>query len=130
MLYCIHQINASWLQKANRSIAKSWGQKMGIPDFQSIMLPLLKFTADQQEHSLQEAIEELAQTFNLSEQERKELLPSGQQATFDNRVGWSRTYLKKAGLLESTRRTFFRITQRGLDALSRNPPRIDMKFLE
>ncbi len=103
---------------------------MGIPDFQSIMLPLLKFTADQQEHSLQEAIEELAQTFNLSEQERKELLPSGQQATFDNRVGWSRTYLKKAGLLESTRRTFFRITQRGLDALSRNPPRIDIKFLE
>lgn len=62
---------------------------MSIPDFQTIMLPLLKFAADQQEHPLREAIEELALAFNLSEQERKELLPSGQQATFDNRVGWS-----------------------------------------
>ena len=103
---------------------------MSIPDFQSIMLPLLKFTANQQEHSLREAIEDLAQVFNLSEQERKELLPSGQEATFDNRVGWSRTYLKKAGLLESTRRSFFKITQRGLDVLSQNPSRIDIKFLE
>ena len=68
---------------------------MSIPDFQTIMLPLLKFAADQQEHSLREAIEELALAFNLSEQERKELLLSGQQATFDNRVGWSRTYLPR-----------------------------------
>ena len=59
---------------------------MSIPDFQSFMLPLLKFTADQQEHSLREAIEALAQVFNLSEQERKELLPSGQQTVLDNRV--------------------------------------------
>ena len=103
---------------------------MSIPDFQTIMLPLLKFAADQQEHSLREAIEELALAFNLSEQERKELLLSGQQATFDNRVGWSRTYLKKAGLLDRTRRSFFKITQRGLDVLNQKPPRIDAKFLE
>ncbi len=103
---------------------------MSIPDFQSVMLPLLKFAADQQEHSLREAIETLAQTFKLSDEERKELLPSGQQAVFDNRVGWSRTHMKKAGLLESTRRSFFKITQRGLDVLSRNPQKIDVKFLE
>jgi restriction system protein len=83
---------------------------MSIPDFQSIMLPLLKFADDQQEHSLREAIERLAQTFELSDQERKELLPSGQQAIFDNRVGWASTHLKKAGLLESARRSFFKIT--------------------
>jgi restriction system protein len=103
---------------------------MSIPDFQSIMLPLLTFTADQQEHSLQEAIEEMAQTFNLSEQERKELLPSEQDTRFDNRVRWASLYLKKAGLLASTRRSFFKITQRGLDALNQNLPRIDIKFLE
>ncbi len=106
------------------------GGKMSIPDFQSFMLPLLRFTADQQEHSLRETIENLAQTFQLTEQERKALLPSGQQTTFDNRVSWASTHLKKAGLLESTRRSFFRITQRGLDVLSQNPPRIDVKFLE
>ncbi|HEY7414722.1 MAG TPA: restriction endonuclease [Ktedonobacteraceae bacterium] len=103
---------------------------MSIPDFQSFMLPLLQFTADQQEHSLREAIEALAQVFNLSEQERKELLPSGQQTVFDNRVSWASTHLKKAGLLESTRRSFFKITQRGLDILSQNPSRIDIKLLE
>jgi restriction system protein len=103
---------------------------MGIPDFQSFMLPLLKFSADQQEHSLRDAIEALAQTFKLSDEERKELLPSGQQTVVDNRVSWSRTHLKKAGLLESTRRSFFKITQRGLDVLGRNPQKIDVKFLE
>ncbi len=103
---------------------------MSIRDFQSFMLPLLQFTADQQEHSLREAIENLAQAFQLSEQERKELLPSGQQAVFDNRASWASTHLKKAGLLESTRRSFFRITQRGLDVLSQNPSRIDIKLLE
>lgn len=103
---------------------------MSIPDFQSFMLPLLAFTADQQEHSLREAIESLAQTFELSDQERKELLPSGQQTTFDNRVSWASTHLKKAGLLESTRRSFFKITQHGLDVLAQNPSRVDVKFLE
>lgn len=103
---------------------------MSIPDYQSIMLPLLKFTSDKKEHSTREAIEYLANLFKLNEQERKELLPSGQQYVFDNRVGWARTYLKKAGLLESTRRSFFRITDLGLDVLSKNPPGINVKFLE
>lgn len=103
---------------------------MSIPDYQSIMLPLLKFASDKKEHSIREAIEELANFFKLNEQERKEVLPSGQQYVFDNRVGWARTYLKKAGLLESTRRSFFKITDLGLDVLSKNPQKINVKFLE
>ena len=64
---------------------------MTIPDYQTAMLPLLRFATDGKEHSLREAIERLADYFNLSEEERKELLPSGAQATFDNRVSWART---------------------------------------
>lgn len=102
---------------------------MAIPDYQSIMLPLLKFAGDSREHSLRETIEYLAVQFRLSEDERKLLLPSGRQATFDNRVGWARTYLKKAGLLEATRRAHFQISERGLDALKSNPKIIDNRFL-
>ena len=103
---------------------------MAIPDYQSIMLPLLYFAADGHEHSLREAIEGLAEKLDLTEAEKKELLPSGQQSTFDNRVAWSRTYLNKAQLLESTRRGYFRITQRGREVLSKNPEKINVKFLE
>src|SRR4028118_522067 len=86
-----------------------------------MMLPMLRYAADGQEHSVREAIEELADQFHLTDEERKELLPSGRQATFNNRVGWARTYMKKAGLLESPRRSYFRITDRGLQALKTNP---------
>jgi restriction system protein len=102
---------------------------MAVPDFQAIMLPLLELTGDKQEHSLRQTIETLADGFKLTDQERRELLPSGRQATFDNRVGWARTYMKKAGLLESTRRGYFRITQRGLEVLDQNPPEINIAFL-
>ena len=102
---------------------------MAIPDFQSIMLPLLKFVGDRKEHSLRETIEALSEEFDLTDEERQELLPSGQQATFGNRVGWARTYMKKAGLLESTRRGYVRITERGLDVLRQNLQKIDIAFL-
>jgi restriction system protein len=103
---------------------------MAIPDFQKIMLPLLMYSSDGQEHSLRETIEALADKFNLSEEERKELLPSGQQAIFDNRVGWTRTHLKKAGLLESPKRGFLKITERGIEILNENPSLINTQFLE
>ncbi len=103
---------------------------MTIPDFQTIMLPLLNYASDGQEHSFREAIEALANEFSLSEEERKELLPSGQQAIFDNRVGWTRTHLKKAGLLESPKRGFFKITERGMKVLSKLPPEINVKYLK
>lgn len=102
---------------------------MAIPDYETIMLPLLKLLENKHEHSLRESIDNLANYFELTTEERKELLPSGQQAIFDNRVGWARTYMKKAGLLESTRRGYFRITQRGAEAIDRNPLKIDSQFL-
>jgi len=102
---------------------------MGVPDFQSIMLPLLKFASDKKEHAIREAIDKLAEEFDLTEEDRTALLPSGMQSVFDNRVGWSRTYLKKAGLLESKKRGFFNITQDGLKVLDENPTKIDIDFL-
>lgn len=100
-----------------------------VPDYQSIMLPLLKLASDKQEHNSRDIIEELAKQFKLTDDERKELLPSGQQPAFDNRVGWAKTYLKKAGLLDSPKRATIVITQRGLDVLIQNPPNINVRFL-
>lgn len=103
---------------------------MTIPDYQSIMLPLLRFASDGEEHSLREAIDALADQFKLSAEERQTLLPSGQQAIFDNRAGWARTYLKKASLVESTRRGYFRITRRGQDVLHKDPASINVAYLK
>jgi restriction system protein len=103
---------------------------MAIPDFQTVMLPLMQFANDDQEHSLRETIEHLASHFQLTKEERKVLLPSGRQATFDNRIGWARTHLSKAGLLDSTRRGYFCITDKGKKVLSRNPPQINVSFLK
>jgi restriction system protein len=100
-----------------------------IPDYQTIMLPLLKLAGDGQEHSLREITEKLAGDFGLSSQEREQKLPSGQQSVFGNRVGWARTYMKKAGLLDTTRRGYFKITARGSEVLNSKPSRIDGRFL-
>jgi len=103
---------------------------MAIPDYQSIMLPLLRFSEDGEVHRFREAVEALAQRFELSEEERRDLLPSGQQPIFDNRVGWAKTYMVKAGLLESPKRGLFQITNRGREVLSQNPATINVSFLE
>lgn len=103
---------------------------MPIPDFQSIMLPLLKIAADDQEHSLRDTIGILADKFGLTTEELGQWLPSGQQTIFDNRVGWARTYLKKAGLLQSTRRGYYQITERGKEILKQNPPGISIAYLK
>ncbi len=100
-----------------------------IPDYQTLMLPLLQLVADRQEHKYRDLIEKLAAKFQVTEKERKELLASGNQAIFDNRVGWAKTYLKKAGLLESPKRATFIITALGLATLNKNPNRIDAKYL-
>ncbi|NOU00535.1 MAG: restriction endonuclease, partial [Gallionella sp.] len=103
---------------------------MAIPDYQTVMLPLLRFTMDGVEHNKREAVAALAIEFELNPLELAERLPSGQQTIIDNRVHWACTYLKKSGLLESTRRGVFSITQIGKQVLSKNPQRIDIKFLE
>lgn len=102
---------------------------MAIPDYQTIMLPLLKYAADSKEHNFHEAVNFLANQFKLTPEERKELLPSGQQEIFVNRVGWARTYMKKAGLLESPKRGSLVITSRGKKVLASKPLKIDNKLL-
>jgi restriction system protein len=103
---------------------------MAIPDYQTCMLHLLRLASDGVEHSLKGAVPTLAETFQLTDTERTELLPSGQQAVFHNRVAWANTSLKKAGLLCAPRRGVFTITDRGKSVLARNPPKIDLKLLE
>lgn len=100
-----------------------------IPDYQSLMLPLLKFTNDRQEHSVTDAIEFLAEKFNLTEAELNEWLPSKSQKLFYNRVYWAKAYLKMAGLVENVRRSYFRITPRGLETLKESPESINIKYL-
>jgi len=102
---------------------------MSIPDYQSIMLPLLQFASDNKEHAYREAVISLADQFKLTDKERKELLPSGKQPTFDNRVGWAKTYMEKAGLFEKTRRAYFKITPRGQELLASKPKEINREVL-
>jgi restriction system protein len=93
------------------------------------MLPLLKHYADGQEHTNRDSIDALAKEFKLTDEERRMMLPSGVQGLFDNRVNWARTYMKKAGLVESPKRGVHRITKRGLDILKKKPERIDVAYL-
>jgi restriction system protein len=103
---------------------------MAIPDFQTLMLPLLKFTADGIEHNAREAIEAIAVEFSLTLEERREPLPSGRALLFDNRLAWALFHIKKAGLMESPRRGVFRITPRGKELLDKKPSGINLKSLE
>lgn len=103
---------------------------MSIPDYQSLMLPLLTLAADGNEHRFRNAVEQLAARFELSDDERATTLPSGTAPMFDNRVGWAKTYLKQAGLIDATRRGYFRITPRGAQLLDTNPVHIDTSILE
>jgi restriction system protein len=102
---------------------------MAIPDYQSLMLPLLQLASDQEEHIIAETVGSLAKEFKLTEQEQEELLTSGSETVFANRVRWARTYLKKAGLIDATGRGRFRISPRGLEVLKEKPREIDNRFL-
>ena len=103
---------------------------MPVPDFQSLMLPMLKFAADGKEHTMQEARDGLAKTLGLSQSDLDERLPSGRQTTFANRIAWAKVYLAQAGILESPKRGKFHISQRGRQILSEGLDRIDIKCLE
>lgn len=102
---------------------------MPIPDYQTLMLPLLRIFSDDAVHGLKEAADILAREFKLTEADLRLLLPSGRQTTFRNRIAWARTYLAKAELLQTVKRGHFRITKLGLGELSKNPERIDVRFL-
>jgi hypothetical protein len=102
---------------------------MAVPDFQSLMLPLLKLAGDGQQHTLAEAVERLAQEFQLSDDDRTQLLRSGQTRLY-NRVAWTTTYLKKAGLLRAVAPGRYQLTERGREVLASGPAAIDVAFLE
>ena len=102
---------------------------MAVPDFQTLMLPLLKLAGDGEQHTFAEAVERLAQEFLLSDDDRAQLLRSGQTRMY-NRVGWTTTYLKKAGLLRAVGPGRFQLTDRGRDVLASPPASIDVSFLE
>ncbi len=104
---------------------------MSIPDYETLMLPLLQIAAEMngQEIPLVAAVEQLATQFKLTTDQRHELLPSGGTFKFSSRVSWARTYLQKAGLLEATKRGHFRITDRGSAILRTKPVRVDGNLL-
>jgi restriction system protein len=102
---------------------------MPIPDFQSLMLPIMKSAQDGEEHTARELRHRIGEQFGLTEEERKELLPSGAQAVFTNRIAWARSHLTMARLLEKTGKGRFRITQRGKETMASNPPMINQRFL-
>jgi restriction system protein len=101
---------------------------MSIPDFQTLMLPVLREAASG-EVRISDVVERLANEFNLTPEERSHLLPSGRQTTFSNRVHWAKSYLGKAGLVELTRRAHFRVTDQGRSVLRNPPEKIDIRFL-
>jgi len=103
---------------------------MPIPDFQSIMLPLLNYYSSGKEYSTKQAIEELGTHFSLTEEELVEMLPSGTQSTFYNRVYWAIAHLKMAALLESTRRAHYKITTNGIVLLQSSPTSINLRILK
>lgn len=102
---------------------------MAVPPFQDFMLPFLQHISDGSEHRITELFEFLAKEFGLSEEDLKELLPSGRETRFKNRVYWTRVHLGQAKLLDSTGRGRFRITERGRQLLKSKPMRIDMRTL-
>ena len=105
------------------------GTHLPIPDYQSFFLPLLLLASDGKIHSMRGTIETLSNQFNLSDEERKALLPSGTQRIVDNRIGWARTYLTKAGLLEVPKRGYFQITPAGRALLATNPQEVNVNTL-
>ena len=104
---------------------------MAVPDFQTCMLPLLRLAQGHADSpvAIREAVDKLADHFQLTPEARTELLDSGKQRRFDNRVNWACSHLRKAGLLESAGRGLFRITERGLAVLAREPERVDLRLL-
>jgi restriction system protein len=102
---------------------------MAIPDFQSLMRPLLAYAADGAEKSIKGAIAGLAKELKLSDDEIHQLLPSGKQSMFSNRVHWARFYLTKAGALERTKHAHFAITELGKKLLVENPKEINVAIL-
>ena len=103
---------------------------MTIPEFQKIMHPLLDLLKDNEEHSIKDIITSISSIFKLTKKEREKTVKRDDQPIINNRVGWARTYMKKAGLLNDPRRGYVKITERGLKVIESNPRKIDIAFLK
>ena len=101
-----------------------------IPDFQTLMLPVLKEVSDGKEHKICDVVNSLAKQFSLGDEELTIMISSGTQSVFYNRISWAKTHLKKARLIESETKGTIKITERGKQVLQENPTRIDIKFLK
>jgi restriction system protein len=102
---------------------------MAVPDFQSFFRPLLDIAVDGGEHSMKEARDIIAKRLNISESDLRELLPSGTQTKYDNRIAWAKSYFVQANVFESPRRGWFRITERGKELHKKGHDRIDVMIL-
>jgi restriction system protein len=96
-----------------------------VPDFQTWFLPLLKRVSDDQAHKMADLYEQLADDLGLTAEDRGQMLESGKQAVYENRIGWARTYLKKAGLLDAPARGTIVITERGREVAAAPPPQTE-----
>jgi restriction system protein len=103
---------------------------VAVPEFQAFLLPLLQFAADGNIHTLREARPHMANHLQLTEQDLQELLPSGTQTKFHNRLAWSKVYLQRAGMLEGPKRGHFIITRRGHETLAKGLRRLDLNYLK
>jgi restriction system protein len=103
---------------------------MANPDFQSFMLPVVQSLASGEIREKSDIIEDVVKILNLSDEDRKELLPSGTEPIYRNRIGWSLSYLKHAGLIHSPGRAVYQITERGKGALEKNLPKINARYLK
>lgn len=103
---------------------------MAVPDFQSMFVPFLQIVSDGQHHNVKAVINAVAEHFQMTKEDREELLPSGKQRRLNNRVGWVRTHLKHALLIEYVSRGVFKITQRGLELLATNPESLNLRDLD
>lgn len=101
-----------------------------IPDFQTLMLPVLKEVSDGKEHKICDVVNSLAKQFSLGDEELTIMISSGTQSVFYNRISWAKTHLKKARLIESETKGTIKITERGKQVLQEKPTRIDIKFLK
>lgn len=104
-------------------------EPVAVPDFQTLMRPLLEALASGDDRTITWIRGALAETFSLSQDELEEMIPSGRVTTFQNRVGWAATYLYRTKLIERPKRAVYRISERGLRVLSENPDRVDLKVL-
>jgi restriction system protein len=104
--------------------------EMAMPTFQEVMLPIMKFAEGVEYKSVKECVEHIEQLYNLTDEEKRERIPSGKQRVIYNRITWAISHMRKAGLVVShEKRGFFSLTETGKNVLTNNPKRVDMKNL-